>query len=158
MTGLWVWCGGREAYHIGASGVVYGLAFFLVFSGIFRKIVELAAVSLAVIFFYGSMIWGLFPFIPDISWESHLSGALAGFILALVYRNDGPQRIKFEWENEEEDEEDINEKLDEILKQRVKRSGGDKIVYLYPQNKVDTPNDTENISRESQPEGDKQGG
>ena len=52
ITGVWVWCGAREAYHIGASGLVYGLASFLVFSGVLRCIIELAAVSLIVIFFY----------------------------------------------------------------------------------------------------------
>jgi membrane associated rhomboid family serine protease len=110
MTGIWVWVGAREAYHIGASGVVYGLASFLVFSGIIRRIPELAATSLIVIFLYGSMIWGIFPFVPDISWESHLSGGFAGFILSIVFRKEGPQPRKIEWEDESEidDSESIN--------------------------------------------------
>ena len=37
ITGFWVWVWARESYHIGASGVVYGLATFLFLSGIFRK-------------------------------------------------------------------------------------------------------------------------
>ncbi|MCX7987386.1 MAG: rhomboid family intramembrane serine protease [Bacteroidales bacterium] len=117
MTGLWVWVGARPAYHIGASGIVYGLAFFLFFSGAIRKTPALAAVSLIVVFLYGSMIWGIFPFIPDVSWESHLSGGLAGLILAFLYRKEGPQPPQYEWENEL-DEEDINEMLDEYLEKK----------------------------------------
>ncbi len=111
MTGIWVWCGGREAYHIGASGIVYGLASFLFFSGVIRKIPGLAAISLLVVFLYGSMIWGIFPFIPDISWESHLSGGIAGFILSVLYRRIGPQPKKYEWE--EISEESINKETSE---------------------------------------------
>ena len=105
MVGIWVWCGAREAYHIGASGIVYALASFLIFSGIMRRTTELAAVSLIVIFMYGSMIWGIFPFIPDISWESHLSGGIAGFILAFLFRKEGPQPKQYIWEEEIDDEE-----------------------------------------------------
>jgi membrane associated rhomboid family serine protease len=108
MTGLWVWCGAREAYHIGASGIVYGLAFFLAISGAIRHTQELAAISLIVVFLYGSMIWGIFPFLPDVSWESHLSGGLAGLILAIIYRNDGPQPKKYDLEDPlEVDENDL---------------------------------------------------
>lgn len=115
MTGIWVWVGGREAYHIGASGVVYGLASFLFFSGAIRRIPGLAAISLIVVFMYGSMIWGIFPFIPDISWESHLAGGIAGLILAIVFKNEGPQPKKYEWEEfSEDDEESINEFLDNL--------------------------------------------
>ncbi len=109
MTGLWVWCGAREAYHIGASGIVYGLAFFLAISGAIRHTQELAAISLIVIFLYGSMIWGIFPFIPDISWESHLSGGIAGLILAILYRNERPQPKKYDLEEPPEaDENEFN--------------------------------------------------
>jgi membrane associated rhomboid family serine protease len=87
-TGLCVWIGGREAYHIGASGVIYGLASFLFFSGIFGKNPKLLAISLLVIFLYGSMVWGIFPFFPDISFESHLFGFLSGLTFAYIYSRD----------------------------------------------------------------------
>jgi membrane associated rhomboid family serine protease len=89
VTGLCVWIGGREAYHIGASGVIYGLASFLFFSGIFRKNTKLLAISLLVIFLYGSMVWGIFPFFPDVSWESHLFGFLSGLTFASIYSKEG---------------------------------------------------------------------
>ncbi len=106
MGGSWVWIAARPAYHIGASGIVYGLASFLFFSGILRKYVPLIAISLLVVFLYGSMIWGIFPLVEEISWESHLLGALAGFILAIVYRKEGPQRPPASWEREGEENPD----------------------------------------------------
>jgi len=151
MTGIWVWCGGREAYHIGASGIVYGLASFLFFSGALRRSPGLAAVSLIVVFLYGSMIWGIFPFIPDISWESHLSGGIAGLILAILYRHDGPQPKKYEWEEltendiNEGNEEKINEFLDGLKKPKKR------IRYFnIPENKDNSANnDKEDIREES---------
>jgi len=106
MSGLWVWAAGREAYHIGASGLVYGFVTFLFFSGIFRRSKQLLVLSLLVTFLYGSLIWGIFPIYPEISWESHLLGSLAGIITAWYYRSEGPQPSKFEWEKEADDGKD----------------------------------------------------
>jgi len=105
FTGFWVWVGGREAWHIGASGIVYGLSAFILISGIIRRHTGLMAMALVVVFLYGSLIWGIFPeFFPEenISWESHLFGMVAGVALALYYRKEGPQRRKYSWELEEE--------------------------------------------------------
>jgi membrane associated rhomboid family serine protease len=90
ITGILVWLGGRSSYHIGASGLIYGFASFLFFSGIIRNSINLLAISLLVVFLYGGLVWGIFPFDYKISWESHLFGALTGFFLALVYRDYGP--------------------------------------------------------------------
>jgi membrane associated rhomboid family serine protease len=107
LTGLFVWFAGREAWHIGASGVVYGLASFLFFSGIIRRHLRLIALSLLIVFLYGSMVWGIFPDIyKNVSWESHMLGFFSGVMLALWYRKEGPQRPEYEWLNEEEDDED----------------------------------------------------
>lgn len=106
MGGAWVWVGARPAYHIGASGIIYGLASFLFFSGILRKYIPLIAISLLVVFLYGSMIWGVFPLLEEISWESHLLGALAGLFLAILYRKEGPQKPPASWELEEEEDPD----------------------------------------------------
>lgn len=105
LSGFLVWLSGRESYHIGASGLIYAFAGFLFMSGILRKEKSLVALSLLVAFLYGSLFWGIFPVKEGISWEGHLWGGIAGFVLAWFYRNDGPQRKKFDWE--EEDEEDI---------------------------------------------------
>lgn len=149
MTDIWVWCGAREAYHIGASGIVYGLASFLFFSGIFRRTPNLAAVSLIVVFLYGSMIWGIFPFIPDISWESHLSGGVAGLILAFLFRQDGPQPKKYDWEfendlaNEEELQNDFE--LESKANMEVTEKPEGKIVYLYKPHKKQTDSGDETV-------------
>ncbi len=103
-TGILVWLAGREAYHIGASGLIYAMASFLFFSGFIRKSIELIAISLIVVFLYGSMIWGIFPLVEGVSWESHLAGAVAGFVLAVFYRHHGPQRKRYKWEDEEDEE------------------------------------------------------
>jgi membrane associated rhomboid family serine protease len=107
MTGLLVWFGGVEAWHIGASGIVYGLASFLFFSGIIRKYYRLVALSLLIVFLYGEMVWGIFPGVygQNVSWESHMLGVFSGILLAILYRKQGPQMPVQEWEAEEEGEE-----------------------------------------------------
>jgi membrane associated rhomboid family serine protease len=106
LTGLLVWLAGRSAWHIGASGLVYGLASFLFFSGIIRKHLRLIALSLLIVFLYGSMVWGLFPGIyKNVSWESHMLGFFSGILLSIAYRNKGPQMPVYEWMEEEEEEE-----------------------------------------------------
>ena len=108
VTGILVWVFARSAYHIGASGLVYGFASFLFFSGIIRNNINLLAISLLVVFLYGGLVWGIFPFDFKISWESHLMGGVTGLVLALFYRKYGPPPpVKPEWEDEEE--EDIEE-------------------------------------------------
>jgi membrane associated rhomboid family serine protease len=105
LTGLFVWFGGREAWHIGASGIVYGLASFLFFSGIIRRYYRLVALSLLVVFLYGEMAWGIFPGVyKNVSWESHMLGVFSGILLAIIYRKQGPQMPAQEWDEEVEEE------------------------------------------------------
>ena len=104
ITGFLVWIAGRDAWHIGASGLVYGLASFLFFSGIIRRYFRLIALSLLIVFLYGSMVWGLFPGVyKNVSWESHMFGFFSGVVLAVWYKNEGPQRPVYEWMQEEEE-------------------------------------------------------
>lgn len=107
LTGAAVWLTGRPSYHIGASGIIYGLACFLFVSGIIRRHVPLMGLSLLVVFLYGGMVWDIFPgFRLNISWESHMLGAVAGLLLALWYRREGPQPPVPFYETEEEEEND----------------------------------------------------
>jgi len=85
FTGLGVWVGGRFAWHIGISGVIYALAAFLFFAGIISKNRRLSVISLLVVFVYGGMIWGILPNDPNVSWEAHLFGFVTGVLLAYWY-------------------------------------------------------------------------
>jgi len=109
LSGFFTWVFGRDSWHIGASGLTYSLSFFLFFSGIFRRYIPLMAVSLIVVFLYGSTVWNMFPIAeivdPSVSWESHLAGAVGGLLCALVFRKQGPQNPP-EPESEEEEEEE----------------------------------------------------
>ena len=89
FVGLLTWVIARESHHIGASGIVYLLFSFVFFSGIVRKHFRLVALSLIIIFLYGSMIWYVLPIKEGMSWEGHLSGFLVGFIFAVIFRKKG---------------------------------------------------------------------
>ncbi|MEM7107039.1 MAG: rhomboid family intramembrane serine protease [Bacteroidota bacterium] len=106
LSGFWVWLIAREAYHIGASGLVYGLMAYLLLSGFIRKDRSSIAVSLAILVLYGgSMFTGVLPGDPGISWESHLLGATAGLFCAVLYRKSPIYTVK-ERELEDESEND----------------------------------------------------
>ncbi len=113
---IWIGCGmltfliGKPGWHIGASGIIYGLAFFLFFSGILRRHVPLIAIALLVTFLYGGLVWNMFPqFVQtNISWEGHISGAIAGTLSAIGFIRHGPQRPE-PLVDEEEEEEEIKE-------------------------------------------------
>lgn len=128
-SGLWVWLGARESWHIGASGLVYGLAAFLFVSGLVRRDTRLSALSLFVVFSYGSLVWGIFPdFFPEknISWEAHLAGLLAGLLLAIYFRHRGPRQPRYSWEWEELEEmealEAEGQEMDNLAQEKTAQS------------------------------------
>lgn len=109
--GILVWIFGRQSYHIGASGLVYGFAGFLFFSGLFRKDKRSIALSLLIVFLYGGMVWGVLPTDPKISFESHLFGALLGILCAFIFRKNDPPP-KYDWEEDDyldEESDDLDE-------------------------------------------------
>ena len=83
LGGIMVWLFGRSSYHVGASGLVYGLAGFLISFGVYKKKIIPLIISIIITFTYGiSMLIGLLPIFPGVSWEGHLFGAIAGVITA----------------------------------------------------------------------------
>ena len=109
VTGFWTWLIARNAYHIGASGLVYGMASFLFFSGIIRKSRPLMTISAIIIFLYGGMVYGIIPDAVEfnVSWESHLMGAIVGVLLAIIFRK---AKIDFTPDSTDEDlHEDEND-------------------------------------------------
>ncbi len=111
IPGIFVWFFGRPAYHIGASGLIYGFVSFLFFSGIIRRDNRSIALALIVTFLYGGIIWGILPIDAEISWEYHLFGALTGIYCAILFRKLDPAK-KYEWEDEEDLPEEINNEND----------------------------------------------
>lgn len=101
-SGLLGWFIGRPSLHFGASGFVYGLLAYVFISGMLRLDMRSVAVSVMVWFLYGSMIWGVLPIRPNMSWELHLSGAVLGVALAIVYRRwDVTPVKKYAWEDDD---------------------------------------------------------
>lgn len=100
LTGIATWLFARPAWHIGASGVIYMLAAFLFFKGIFSRRYQLIALSLIVVFLYGGMLWYLFPIDPKISWEGHMSGFGVGLLLSVIFWKSPIEKKKYEWEKE----------------------------------------------------------
>ena len=85
-TSATVWLLARGGtYHIGASGVVYALASFLVFYGIFRRDFWALIISIVILLMYGGLIYGVLPLQVGVSWESHLFGALLGGFVAYYF-------------------------------------------------------------------------
>lgn len=118
ITGVSVWIFGRDSIHIGASGIVYGLASFMAISGMLRNDTRLLAVSFLTIFLYGGMVWGVLPLFKHISWESHLAGAMSGIYCAVVYRKKGPPLPEY-FKDEVEEEEAVSEEDPTITIVRV---------------------------------------
>ncbi|MDI1232915.1 MAG: rhomboid family intramembrane serine protease [bacterium] len=98
LTGILIWIFARPAYHIGASGLVYALVVFLLTSGFIRKNRQLKFLALAVLSIQSGLLWGVIPQGNNISWESHLMGAIVGIATAFIYKNQGPPADKkFQW-------------------------------------------------------------
>ena len=147
LSGFLTWLIGRPAFHIGASGLIYVLVSFTFFKGIFAKHYRLIALSLLVVFLYGSMIWYTMPIKEGMSWEGHLSGLITGILFALIFRKEIAKPKKYLWESEDYNEEQdpflkhFDEKgnfvenfNDEEVKEDVTKP---KINYTYKPNKKD---------------------
>jgi membrane associated rhomboid family serine protease len=85
-TNILVWLFARDSNHIGASGLVYGIAFFLIFFGLLRREFRSLLISIVTIALYGGVFYGVLPGDPTISWESHFGGALVGITSAVTFR------------------------------------------------------------------------
>ena len=82
LVWLFAW---NDGYHIGASGLVYGIASFLIFYGFFKRDVKSLIISVIILILYSGLVYGLLPFDPHVSVESHLFGAIVGLLLAMYF-------------------------------------------------------------------------
>jgi len=100
--GIAVWVFAERGVHVGSSGLVYGLVSYIFVAGVIRRDRRAIAASLLVCFLYGSLVWGVLPIRPGVSWETHLAAALIGIALAIALRRlDIPPRKRYTWEDEE---------------------------------------------------------
>lgn len=102
-AGLLVWLFARPSLHIGSSGLVYGLAVYLFVAGLIRRDARAIAAALLVYILYGTLIWGVLPIRPGVSWETHLAAAVIAVLLAVSFRHsDIAPRQRYDWEDEDE--------------------------------------------------------
>jgi membrane associated rhomboid family serine protease len=83
-AGLGAWFfGASGSVHLGASGVIFGYLGFLLARGIYERSAATIALSLFCGWIFGSMLWGVLPFLATgVSWQSHLFGFLGGILTA----------------------------------------------------------------------------
>lgn len=104
LTGVSVWLVARPSYHIGLSGVVYGLVSFVFWVGVFRRDRISIVLALVVTILYSGMFLGISPNQEGISWEGHLMGAFSGIYAAFLFRNqiEAVEKQRYSWETEEQ--------------------------------------------------------
>lgn len=144
LSGVGIWLFARESIHLGASGLVYGLAFFLAFSGFFRKDIKGMAIAALVIFLYGGIVWGLLPIREGMSYEGHIAGAVVGVLCAWLYR-DVNKPAKVEWNEPPElpiveepfwkPAPEIVDELEEDVEEEIPEDIPPQFRYLYKKDK-----------------------
>ncbi len=89
LNGLLLWLVGRPAVHVGASGLVFGLATFLMLSGFLERRIIPMIIAVVVALMYGmSLVFGMVPrFGSSVSWDGHICGAIAGGVVAYLLVN-----------------------------------------------------------------------
>ncbi|NNF20894.1 MAG: rhomboid family intramembrane serine protease [Saprospiraceae bacterium] len=123
LTGASVWLFGRSVYHIGASGVVYGLVAFIFWSGIFRRNIKSIILALIVIILYSGYLGGILPLKEGISWESHLMGGIVGIIVAYIFKGmiEKDEHKTDPWADEENEEKQYYLPRDTFEKTKLER-------------------------------------
>ena len=146
--GAW-WLGEPGSYHLGASGLTHGLMFLVFMLGVLRRDRAAIATGMIAFFFYGGMLLTVLPREPGVSWQSHLGGAVAGILAALLFRKLDPAlpRKRYSWE----DEEDAITPLDDELEPPAPRAvpvlwnraqqGDERVVLRFPPPRDDRPAD-----------------
>ncbi len=143
VSGLITWLIGRPANHIGASGLIYVLVSFIFFKGVFAKHYRLIALSLMVIFLYGSMIWYVFPVKDGMSWEGHLGGLITGMLFSVIFRKTIAKPETYIWQQPDYKEDD-----DPFLKHFD--ANGNFIEHIEPENEIEIEHEIEEGKQEVQ--------
>ncbi|MDA3865981.1 MAG: rhomboid family intramembrane serine protease [Salinivirgaceae bacterium] len=115
LSAAFIWIVGHKGCHLGASGIIYGVAFFMAAIGIIKKQRNLGAFALIIVFLYGGMIWGVLPQEGNISWEGHAGGALSGILLAILWSKTPVYTEQFETKEQDEEEQEEMDQGDENM-------------------------------------------
>lgn len=146
-SGLGAWLlGDIGSHHLGASGVTHGLMFLIFVLGLLRRDRPAIAAGMIAFLFYGGMLMTVLPHEPGVSWQSHMGGAVAGIVAALLFRLSDPMtpRQLYSWEEEDEAAEPVADaELEPPSPQQVPvlwepREGKDFVVLPFRQ-RPDTP-------------------
>ncbi len=106
LSGIGTWFLAIRGFHIGASGITHGLMFFLMMMGLLRRDKPAIAAAFIGIMLFGGMFLGVLPQKEGISWEYHLSGAVAGVLSAILWHkiDPAPPRKVYSWEEDDADD------------------------------------------------------
>lgn len=109
LTGALTWLlPFQNSWHIGASGLIYGLWGFIVCNGIFRRNLKSIALALLVLFYFGGMFFGILPGESGISWQGHLAGLLAGVFSSFWFKDTiekDEEKRRYSWEEEPQEKQ-----------------------------------------------------
>ena len=86
LSGALVWLFAREAYHVGASGLVFGYFGVILARAYIERSITAIAISIVTVVAYGGLIFGILPLRSYVSFESHLFGLIAGFAVVWLDR------------------------------------------------------------------------
>ena len=84
LSGVLTWLFGRDAIHVGASGVITGYWGFLVFLMIQHPTVLSVVLGIICVYYFAGILFGILPLRESTSWEGHLFGLIAGILTAWV--------------------------------------------------------------------------
>ncbi|GLZ41040.1 rhomboid family intramembrane serine protease [Actinokineospora sp. NBRC 105648] len=83
VSGIGVWLtGDGGSVTIGASGLCFGWLLFLLVRGLFNRSLLQLGLAVVLLLYWGTMLFGVLPGDPRISWQGHLFGALGGVLAA----------------------------------------------------------------------------
>ena len=86
LSGVLVWIFAREAYHVGASGLVFGYFGVIMARAYLERSAITIAIAVVTVMAYGGLLWGILPLRSHVSFESHLFGLIAGIVVVWLDR------------------------------------------------------------------------
>ncbi|HJM91038.1 MAG: rhomboid family intramembrane serine protease [Alphaproteobacteria bacterium] len=81
LSGVLVWLFARGSYHVGASGLVFGLFGAILARAVMERSLSSMIIGIITVMLYGGLIWGILPLRNHVSFESHLFGLIAGIFV-----------------------------------------------------------------------------